>query len=202
MLLSLTDQLACPRCGAGYGLVLLADRVEGRRVYDGKLGCARCRQEYPVRAGVADLMVDAPTTTTPDVGISADDLGALLGVAEGPALVLLLGAFERVAQQMAELVQDVEFIVGHAGVAPGDERIGVSRLRIGNVVPLRDRAVRGVAVADGAVLALVREAVRVCGLAARVVITNASGEVRTVLPQLGLHVLAEQGATLVAVRHG
>jgi uncharacterized protein YbaR (Trm112 family) len=201
MNLALTDQLTCPRCGPGFGLVLLADRVVGRRVYEGKLGCARCRAEYAVREGVAELMVEAARAPTRDVAIDADRLSALLGVTEGPALLLLLGAFEGVAEQMAASLPDVEMIVAHPAIEPGDERAGVSRLRIGHVVPLHDRVVRGVAIADAMELALVREAARVCGLATRVIITNTSADVRSALPQLGLHVLAEQGETLVAVRH-
>ena len=39
----LTDTLTCPRCGPDFGLILLAERIEGRRVMDGHLGCANCR---------------------------------------------------------------------------------------------------------------------------------------------------------------
>src|SRR5512142_2083643 len=55
--LRLTDLLACPRCGPPHGLVLLADRVEDRRVLEGLLGCPNCGGRYPVRAGLADLRV-------------------------------------------------------------------------------------------------------------------------------------------------
>ncbi len=53
--LRLTDLLACPRCGPPHGLVLLADRVEDRRVLEGVLGCPNCRGRWTVRAGLADL---------------------------------------------------------------------------------------------------------------------------------------------------
>jgi hypothetical protein len=125
----------------------------------------------------------------------------LLGITEGPGMMLLLGAFEESAEQMADLLADVELIVAHSAMAAAQERMGVSRLRIGDVVPLRNGGMRGVAVANGSADALVREAARVAALAARVVVMNISEAVRLLMPQLGLHVLAEQADTLVAVRH-
>jgi len=53
--LLLTDHLRCPRCGPEHGLVLLGERIEARRVLEGVLGCANCRERYPVRGGWADL---------------------------------------------------------------------------------------------------------------------------------------------------
>jgi hypothetical protein len=151
---------------------------------------------------VAELMLAEPAGGESDVADDPQRLAALLGVTEGPGMMLLLGAFDGIAARLAELVPDVEIIVAHSVVASGPEVVGVSRLRIGDVVPLRNRGMRGVAVANGSVNALVHEAARVCSLAARVVVTNISDEMRAALPQLGLHVLAEQGDTLVAVRHG
>jgi hypothetical protein len=200
--LQLTDQLTCPRCGPKFGLILLAERVEGRRVFDGRLGCAKCRSNFVVKDGVAELLAGEPVAVADDVATEPERLSALLGVTEGPAMLLLLGAYDAVAERIAARLADVELIVAHGGMQPGAENVGVSRLRIGSVVPLRDRGMRGVAVANGSTSALVREAARVCALAARVVVTNISDELRAELPQLGLHVLAEQGETLVAVRHG
>jgi hypothetical protein len=199
--LNLTDQLTCPRCGPDFGLVLLADRAEGRRVYEGRLGCANCRTHYVVNNGVAEVLTGEHALASGDVAQDPERWAALLGVTEGPGMILLLGAFEGIAEEMADLLRDVELIVAHPQVAAGAERMGVSRLRIGDVVPLRNRGMRGVAVTDGGADALVREAARVCALAARVVVTNISNDVRTLLPELGLHVLAEQRDTLVAVRH-
>lgn len=51
MHLLLTDILSCPRCGPEFGLILLADRIEARRVLAGILGCANCRSKYPIREG-------------------------------------------------------------------------------------------------------------------------------------------------------
>jgi hypothetical protein len=182
-------------------LILLADRVEARRVYEGRLGCANCRTHYVVNNGVAELVLDEPASPAGGVAHDAERWAALVGVTEGPGMILLLGAFEGIADRMAELIHDVELIVAHNDAVTGVERAGVSRMRIGDVVPLRNRGMRGVAVANGGADALVREAARVCALAARVVVTNITDNVRALLPELGLHVIAEQGDTLVAVRH-
>ena len=53
----LTDVLTCPRCGPSFPLILLANRVENRRVLDGVLGCANCREKYPVQDGLGKLRV-------------------------------------------------------------------------------------------------------------------------------------------------
>ena len=202
MHLLLTDQLTCPRCGPDAGLILLAERVEARRVYDGQLGCARCRQHYDVREGVADLRTEPANDVTGSLAMEAEKLAALLGVTEGPAMLLLLGEDESIASALSEMLPDVEVIVAHSAVAPAEERTGVSRLRIGQLVPLQDSGMRGVAVANGAAVEPVREAARVCGLAARLVVQGISDEVRALLPQIGMHVLAEDASVLVAARHG
>lgn len=72
----LTDILSCPRCGPEFGLILLADRIEARRVLAGTLGCANCRSKYAIRDGVADLRA-APSAgaeagaQTPEEHVSA-----------------------------------------------------------------------------------------------------------------------------------
>ena len=201
MHLLLTDLLSCPKCGPESGLILLAERVEARRVYSGKLGCPACHSQYEVRGGVADLKVEDASNPPRDVAIEVDKLAALLGVSEGPAMLLLVGVHEAEAEALADMLQEVEVLVAHDDVKPGVERMGVSRLRVGTMMPLHDRAMRGVAISDGSTLSVVMEAARVCGIAARLVVQDASNEVRAWLGANGLRILAEQGQILVAVRH-
>ena len=54
MYILLTDALTCPRCGPEFGLLVLADRMEERRVIEGRLGCANCRSAFPIRDAAAD----------------------------------------------------------------------------------------------------------------------------------------------------
>src|SRR3954447_12829389 len=98
----LTDVLSCPRCGPAFGLVLLADRVEDRRVLEGRLGCPNCREQYPVVAGALDARLpaeragaaddaagDAAATGGVDDAEAAVRLAALLGLAEVRGTVLV-----------------------------------------------------------------------------------------------------------------
>lgn len=97
MYILLTDILSCPRCGPGFGLILLADRIESRRVLDGTLGCANCRTKYPIRDGVADLRsvecMDAqagcsappPTTATEAAASRESGHGAAGGAGDSAA---------------------------------------------------------------------------------------------------------------------
>jgi uncharacterized protein YbaR (Trm112 family) len=200
MNLQLTDHLTCPRCTEGGGLILLADRVEGRRLLDGQLGCPNCRARYPVVNGVAEF----EEASDPSPGMSPGEalrVAALLGVTEGPASVVVVGPYVALAGELAALLSDVEIVVASRGAfVPEGEMERVSRLRIAARIPLHDRSMRG-ALITGSDALLIAEAVRVVGLAARVVLTRATPEARAVLLQQGVHVIAEQDDTLVVVRH-
>lgn len=199
MNLLLTDRLICPRCVDGMGLILLASSVAERRVREGQLGCPGCHAKYPVVNGVADFGA-GPAAAPAEERADALRLAALLGVTEGPAMVLLWGGFDRVAGEIATLLPDVEVVVASAGFDEPQDRPGVSLLRIDERMPLHDRSMRGAVVARSEAGA-VAEAARVCGLAARLVLMGATKQVRESLATWGLHMVAEQDDTLVAVRH-
>ena len=117
----LTDRLICPRCGPGFGLILIADRLENRRVIEGSLGCPNCRDRFPVEAGFGDLRPpprstrdDAPELEPPP-SPPAMEVAALLGLTDGPGNVALIGDMAGHATALAGLVPGVEFI----GIAPG-----------------------------------------------------------------------------------
>src|SRR3982751_3538536 len=141
----LTDILACPRCGPEFGLVLLADRVEERRVLEGRLGCPNCREQYPVRGGELDARLSAaePASTdgaagaSDDVASTADDpgaavrLAALLGLAEAKGTVLIAGPGAALAAEGAALVPELEVVALAAEPVGGEEQPGVSRIAAG-----------------------------------------------------------------------
>src|SRR5688500_5224211 len=120
MHLTLTELLVCPRCGPPFGLVLLADRVENRRVLEGWLGCANCRERYPVAGGFADLRT-GPGPAEAAIAPAADAnaalrWAALAGITEGPAFLLLLGASTSIAAGIAELVPRLEVVTLDSGM--------------------------------------------------------------------------------------
>ena len=123
----LTDVLACPRCGPQFGLILLADRVDDRRVLEGVLGCPNCREKYAVRAGLGLLRVEfddiepvAIPAPAGDGGQEAVRIAALAGITEGPALLLLMGPLARYAPMLAGLLENVEVVWGRAEEQPTD----------------------------------------------------------------------------------
>ena len=146
----LTDLLICPRCGPGFGLILIADHLENRRVIEGSLGCPNCRDRYPVEGGFGDLRPpprktrDEASDVAPPASPSAMEVAALLGLTGGRGNVALIGDVAGHATALAALVPDVEFV----GVAPGlrgwEEGDGVSRLDAGVSLPFSDGSLRGV----------------------------------------------------------
>jgi uncharacterized protein YbaR (Trm112 family) len=199
MNLLLTDHLTCPGCQEGGGLILLADRIDGRRVLDGQLGCPNCRAKYRVKDGVADFGEREATAPHPPAG-DAMHLAALLGVVEGPAMQLVVGPYEQMSAEIAELASDVEIIVATAAPQHLPEREGVSVLRVGGRLPLRDGSMRGVMI-TGADAEMIGEAVRVTALAARIVLIAATPAAAAALRAQSVHVMAAQDDTLVVVRH-
>jgi uncharacterized protein YbaR (Trm112 family) len=198
--LRLTDRLTCPACDAGVGLILLADRVSGGRAAAGRLGCPNCRARYEIVEGTADFVgAPAPEKATSQAA-DASELAAWLGVTEGPAMVLLLGAFEEAAAALAALVEDVEVVVAQPDAQPHGAAEGVSVLRIGPRIPLYDGSMRGVVVGAEA-LQLSAEAVRVCAIAGRIVVLGDPARARSALDERSVRVLAERADALVAVRH-
>ena len=208
MHLLLTDRLSCPRCGPAFGLILLADRMEERRVLDGTLGCPNCRDGFPVCDGFGDLRAPprgelpggragAPGST--DLA-SAERLWALLGVAEGPGTLLLVGSAARLAAAVAERTPGVEVVARDADMASWPEAPRVSRMAARPGIPFVSRTLRGVGV-DGALGARwLEEAARVAAPLARVVVTDAPADAGSILAGNGLRVLASEGGTVVAAR--
>ena len=206
----LTDVLTCPRCGPEFGLILLADRVESRRVLQGRLGCPNCRGMYPVSNGEADLRAAGVTADVPassaetaadagaDPGEGAMRLAALLGLADVKGTVLVAGPGAELAGGISGLLPDIEVVAFRAAPAGGEEGAGVSRAAGGPALPFRARSLRGVALTGGADAALLAEAVRVLLPGARIVVEPAGAPEAETLRGLGAAVMLEQEGVVVA----
>jgi uncharacterized protein YbaR (Trm112 family) len=207
----LTDILTCPRCGPRFGLILLADRITERRVVDGALGCANCREKYPIRNGIAEFPPAAPqpagTPRPADVETPVADeafrLAALMGVTAGPGYVLLAGAAAVHAQTIADLVGDVEVVTAASSVGaaalPVSPGANVSRLAVGAPLPLADARFAAVTLAGAAADELLEEGARVLSPLGRLVVEPAPADAAERLVAVGLKVLVQEGRTLVAV---
>lgn len=207
---ALSDLLACPSCGPTYGLVLLPHELADGRVRRGVLGCANCRERYPIEGGVADLRTggsgpsggaEGPGSSSagPAVGEEAPvRLAGLMGLAEARGTVLVAGPGAVHARGIAELVEGVEVVAVVDGEAPPPAD-RVSLMRVTEVLPLRSGALRGVAL-TGAYGALLEEGARVLGKEGRLVLDPAPSDATARLESAGLRVVAEEGGVVVAAR--
>lgn len=205
MYILLTDVLACPRCGPEFGLLVQADRLEERRVVDGRLGCPNCRETYPVRGGTAHLSPGAPVVADPQAaGEDAEApvrLAALMGLAGARGMVLVAGPGARHAAAISELVPEVE-VVTVDGDPAGPMEPGVSRVLAGAVLPFRDASMRAAALTGGADEGRLKEALRVLAPGARLVVHPAPADAAGRLQALGAPVLLEQEGVVVATAPG
>jgi uncharacterized protein YbaR (Trm112 family) len=208
MHLLLTDRLTCPRCGPRFGLILLAERMDDRRIVDGTLGCPNCRDLFPVRDGFGDLRAPprgplapgragAPGPVDPR---ETERLVALLGVAEGPGTLALVGAPARHAAGLAERVSGVEVVAIDADLAGWPPAPRVSRMVARPGLPFFDGTLRGVAVDAALGASWIRDAARAVSRLARLVVVGSSDETAGVVEAAGLAVLAAEAGTVVAAR--
>lgn len=218
MYLPLTDVLACPRCGPGYGLVLLADQIVDRRVLAGTFGCPRCGGRWQVVDGFLDLGVSAESAEEGDEEAAetggeatsplepAEDrepairLAALMGLVEGISYALVIGPGVVHAPALSALVEGLEVIAWSPAARGWEEAAGVSRLTGGSALPFHDRSIGGVALTGGDADVPLEEAARVLAPAGRLLLDPAPREARRRLEELGLAVLAEEGEVIVAAR--
>ena len=175
----LTDRLICPRCGPGFGLILIADRLENRRVIEGSLGCPNCRDRFPVEGGFGDLRPPPRSTREdtreiePPPSPPAMEVAALLGLTDRPGNVALIGDMAGHATALAGLVPGVEFI----GIAPGlrgwEEGEGVSRMTTGASLPFSSGSLRGVGLFADGEPSIAGELARVLARAGRIAVWGA-----------------------------
>ena len=199
----LTDVLACPRCGPEFGLILLADRIDARRVVEGRLGCPNCREQYVISdgvaymdAGVEDSTADSPV---PVEQSEATRIAALLGVTQGPGYVLLAGDAARQASAVADLIADVEVIAVVRSAEGAPQGHGRS-LVVSRGIPVVPAKMAGVALTGHRIAELLENCARALKPAGRLLLDPAPDDAAQRLAPLGLRVLAHEGTVLLAVR--
>ena len=141
MFIELTDHLRCPSDHDERFLVLLPDRMEGRSVRSGQLGCPVCGRVFHLADGVFDAG-DAPPAVEGALALTGDALCALVGLHGPGGYLVIAGAPAALLEEIGEQFPGVAIVAVNppAGVADGDL---VSVLRAG-MFPLKSRSMRGV----------------------------------------------------------
>ncbi len=132
-----------------------------------------------------------------DAGTRALRMAAVLGVAEGPGLIVVPGSCRDVAAGLARMVRGIEVVVvgwGGRGLAAD----GVSAFVTGPRLPLRDGVVRGVVAEGGSGEGWWGECLRVLMPGGRVVIADATDAAREWVRGAGMVAVLDEAGLLAA----
>ncbi len=160
MFIELTDHLRCPADHEERFLVLLPDRMEGRSVRTGRLGCPICGRTFELNDGVLDLG-GAPAEGGPESALDGAALTALAGLHGPGGYFVLVGPPAGGWRDVAERVPGVALVAVNPGAEVADqEALSVVR---GGRLPLKSHSMRGVVLGRpyGGDPPWVREAARV-----------------------------------------
>ena len=198
MFIETIDALRCLTPHEDSWLVASFERMEGRTVVTGRLGCPVCRASYPIVDAVGWFGVapgtPRPATPVPDAG--EDEvlrLAAMLGLTSPGGLVVLGGGWGALAPAL-QLIAPAQYLLVNgpvvAGLAPG-----ASELRVADALPVAAGRLRAAALDEGT-LELLAGTVRALAPRGRLVAPAATplpaglGE----LARDARHWVAEQGA--------
>ncbi|HUX32669.1 MAG TPA: hypothetical protein VMV51_02255 [Gemmatimonadaceae bacterium] len=164
MFIELVDSLRCPRPHEDAWLVLGADRMDGRNVMDGVLGCPVCDARFPIANGIADLRTgaaapvpDASSPVAPDAE-QAMRLAAFLNLGDARGFAVLAGSWTAQAAGVQAITDMHLLLVNPApGVAIGN---GTSGILADERLPLAPGSAYGVALDRSASAALLVHAVQ------------------------------------------
>jgi uncharacterized protein YbaR (Trm112 family) len=142
MFIELTDHLRCPSEHQESFLVLLPDRIEGRSVLSGQLGCPVCGRTFELKDGILD------TGNAPDwaddvrSSLDPDAITPLVGLQGPGGYLTLVGPVASNWRDVARLNPGVALVAVNPPPEVSDAP-GMSVLRGGRIA-LKSRAMRGV----------------------------------------------------------
>jgi uncharacterized protein YbaR (Trm112 family) len=160
MFIELTDHLRCPEDHEEAFLVLLPDRLEGRSVIAGTLGCPVCDRRFELRDGVLDTG-GAPPPPADGGALTPEALTPLAGLNGPGGYLVLVGAPAARWQDVTPLVPGVGLVAVNPPLSVrGEDAVSVLR---GSRLALKAASMRGVVLGApfGGDPAWVREAARV-----------------------------------------
>ena len=155
-------------------MVAAFNKMDGRFVVDGKLGCPICSANYEIRAGIADLRLDlaehpvAPeqpeTNTDDDAALRA---AALLGLTNPNSLVLLVGAAASLSESISGLTEARVMAINPLHPVTDTERI--ASIRVNDRLPFAPVSVDAIMLDESSPDSLSRDAGRVLRQGGRLV---------------------------------
>jgi uncharacterized protein YbaR (Trm112 family) len=177
--IELIDLLRCPRVHEESWLVAAFNKMDGRFVIEGKLGCPVCSASYPIVNGVADLRDsnDAPVVE-PSSSTGEDDEGAalrvaaMLGLTRAGSVAVLSGMPGPTAGLVAEMAS--VRVVGTNSITPGSEQENVAMIRSSDRLPFASGSIDAVMLGTTVSSDEVEEAVRILKTGGRLVVTSDS----------------------------
>jgi hypothetical protein len=172
------------------------------------LGCANCRDGFPIVRGFGDLR--APPRGPLTAGFAGEPnaatkerserLLAQLGILGGPGTVALVGEPARAAREIAAALPEIHVAAIDPDLVHWPEADRVSRLVAGPGLPFFGATLRAVAVDGRLGPVWTAEAVRVVAPRGRVVVAHVSEDARAALERAGSSVIASDPETVVAAR--
>lgn len=146
MFIELTDHLGCPTDHEEAFLVLLPDRMDGRAVRGGALGCPVCGWTTRVHEGTVDFGDGVPDDR--ESALTPEAIQAFLGLSGPGGYVALAGAAGGEASALAQLMPGVRMVaVNPPATAVADQPASVLR---GGRWPIKGASMRGVVLAGAA----------------------------------------------------
>jgi uncharacterized protein YbaR (Trm112 family) len=166
--IELVDVLRCPNRHDETWLVLSADRMDGRDVMRGTLGCPICHAEFPIVAGVARFGDRPPARAHPRNDAESLRLAALLDLTEAGGYAILAGETGNQAPGMRELTDTQLLLVDPpTDVEMGNGLSGLTTPSTPRAFPLADGSARAIALDEAATAEQLDAAVRALSPAGR-----------------------------------
>jgi hypothetical protein len=149
MFVELAEYLRCPTDPTESTCVVIADKVIGRLIMIGTIGCPASEREYRIHDGVADFRTADPRFSLPaaegDVSCDAGTVQALLGVTTPGGYMVLFGSAAHLAVDFAERIGGVHFVAFNPPETV-EPFAALSVVRGPAPLPLRTSMARGVVI--------------------------------------------------------